>query len=134
MANTGFYSMDSLKGIYVLVVDGEPERRALISNILRYCGALVTPTPTSERALAIMALLKPDVVIVDVSSSDDSCLAFIRSVRALKPEDGGMVPAIAIGDGNADAERTRGRGFDVYVSTPLEAAKLCRVITNLLTG
>ena len=65
---------------------------------------------------------------------DDVCLAFIRSVRALKPEDGGMVPAIAIGDGNANVERTRGRGFDAYVSTPLEGAKLCRVITNLLTG
>ena len=126
--------MDSLSGIYVLVVDGEQERRALISSMLRYCGALVTPTATSETALAIMALFKPDVVIVDVSTPDDGGLAFIRSVRALKPEDGGMVPAIAIGDGNANAERTRGRGFDAYVRTPLEAAKLCRVITNLLTG
>jgi CheY-like chemotaxis protein len=114
--------------------DREQERRTLISNILRYCGALVTPTPTAETALAIMALFKPDVVIVDVSSPDDGFLAFIRSVRALKPEDGGMVPAIAIGDGNANAERTRSRGFDAYVSTPLEAAKLCRVITGLLTG
>ena len=134
MARTGLYPMDSLRGIYVLVVDGEPERRALITNILRYCGALVTPTPTAETALAIMALLKPDVVIVDVSSPDDGCLEFIRSVRALKPEDGGMVPAIAIGDGNANAERTRGRGFDAYLSTPLEAAKLCRIVTSLLTG
>ena len=133
MANAGFYSKDSLSGIHVLVVDGEEERRAHIGGILRYCGALVTPTATSEAALAIMALFRPDVVIVDVSNSDDGCLAFIRSVRALKPEDGGMVPAIAIGDGKANAEGTRGRGFDAYVSTPLEASELCRVIARLLT-
>jgi len=126
--------MDSLSGIYVLVVDGEQERRALVTGMLRYCGALVTPTATSESALAIMALFKPDVAIVDVSSPDDGCLAFIRGVRGLKPEDGGMVPVIAVGDGNANAERTRGHGFDAYVSTPLEATKLCRVVTSLLTG
>src|SRR6266568_4880637 len=80
MARAGFYSMGSLSGIYVLVMDSEQERRALISGILRYCGALVTPTATSESALAIMALFRPDVVIVDVSSPDDGCLTFIRSV------------------------------------------------------
>jgi CheY-like chemotaxis protein len=133
MARSGFYSTDSLSGIYVLVVDSEQERRALISGILRYCGALVTPTTTSETALAIMALFRPDVVIVHVSSPDDGSLAFIRSVRALKPEDGGMVPVIAVDDGNANAERAHGRGFDAYVSTPLEASELCRVITRLLT-
>ena len=134
MARAGFSSMDSLSGIYVLVVDREQERRALISGILRYCGALVTPTATSESALAIMALFRPDVVIVDVSSPDNGCLTFIRSVRALKPEDGGMVPAIAVAEGDANAERVHGRGFDAYVRTPLEASELCRVVTSLLTG
>ena len=133
MAHAGFYSMESLSGIYALVVESENERRTLVSGILRYCGALVTPTATPEAALAIMALFRPDVVIVDVLNPDDGGLAFIRGVRALKPEDGGMVPVIAVGDGNANAARARSRGFDAYVSTPLEASELCRVIISLLT-
>ena len=134
MAHAGFYSMESLSGIYALVVESENERRALVSGILRYCGALVTPTATPEAALAIMALFRPDVVIVDVSNADDAGLAFIRSVRALKPEDGGMVPAIAVGDDNSNAELARSRGFDAYVSAPLEAWELCRIVARLVTG
>jgi CheY-like chemotaxis protein len=134
MGRLGFSSMDSLNGIYVLVLDSENERRALVSGMLRYCGALVTPAATPQAALAIMELLKPDAVIVDLSIPDDGALVFIRGLRALKPDEGGMVPAIAVGDGSIRADLVRGRGFDAYVGKPLEPWELCRVIVTVLTS
>lgn len=126
--------MESLNGIYVVVVDSENERRALVSGMLRYCGALVTPAATPEAALAIMELLKPDVVVVDLSMADDGALVFIRGLRALKPDEGGMVPVVAIGDGSIPAELMRSRGVDAYVEKPLESWQLCRVVVSVLTG
>src|SRR5436309_3455810 len=97
MVRSGIFSVESLSGIYALVIDGDRERRTLISGILRYCGALVTPLETPAMALSVMALLKPDVVVVDFSPPQDAAIDFVRSIRALKPEDGGVVPAVAVG-------------------------------------
>ena len=132
MGRSGIYSVDSLSGIYVLVVDGDKERRALICGVLRYCGALVTPVETPQAALGVMDLLKPDVLIVDFSVPTDAPLGFIRSVRALKPEEGGMVPAVAVGDDPDSGTLARSRGFDAYVVKPVDPWELCRVIAGLL--
>jgi CheY-like chemotaxis protein len=125
--------MDSLSGFYALVVDSEKERRAVVGGVLRYCGALVTPVETPEAALTIMQLLKPDVVVVDFTRPDDGGLDFIRRVRALKPEDGGVVAAIAIGDGGTNGELARSRGYDAYLTRPLDPWELCRIVSSLLT-
>lgn len=133
MGRGGIYSMDSLSGIYVLVVDSEKERRALVSGILRYCGALVTPADTPDGALTIMRLLKPDAVVVDFTRPEEGGLDFIRSMRALKPDEGGMVATVAVGDGGANGELARSRGYDAYVTKPLDPWELCRVVSSLLT-
>ena len=65
MGRSGIYSLDSLSGIYALVVDADEDRRALVGGVLRYCGARVTPVETPQAALGVMDLLKPDVPIVD---------------------------------------------------------------------
>jgi CheY-like chemotaxis protein len=125
--------MDSLSGFYALVVDSEKERRALVGGILRYCGALVTPVETPEAALTVMQLLKPDAVVVDFTRPEDGGLDFIRRVRALKPEDGGVVAAVAVGDGGATGDLARSRGYDAYLVRPLDPWELCRVVSSLLT-
>jgi CheY-like chemotaxis protein len=129
----GVYSIDSLSGIFVLVLDTDKERRNLITGILRYCRALVTPAETAQGALAIMRLLKPDVIVVDVSPPEEGALDFIRSVRALQPEEGGAVTAIAVGDESASAEVARTRGFDGYLPKPIDPWRLCQLVSDLVT-
>jgi CheY-like chemotaxis protein len=133
MGRDGIYSMESLNGICAFVVDQEKDRRALISGILRYCGALVTAVETPESALLVMELLKPDIVIVDFTLPDDGAIDFIRRVRALKPENGGMVAAVAVGEGQENQRLARSRGYDAYVTKPLDPWEFCRVLTRLLT-
>jgi CheY-like chemotaxis protein len=127
------YATDSLSGICGVVVDGDKDRRTLLSGILRYCGALVIPVETPDAALAVMALLKPDVIVADFARPEETGLIFIRSVRALKPEHGGMVPTVAIGDDDTNRELARIRGYDAYVSRPIDPWELCRVVSQLLS-
>jgi CheY-like chemotaxis protein len=127
----GIDAAESLSGIYGVVVDGDKERRTLIAGILRYCGALVTAVETPAAALAIMAVLKPDVIVADFERPAESGLVLIRSVRALKPEDGGMVPAVAVGD-DSTRDLARRRGYDAHLSRPIDPWELCRVVSQLL--
>jgi CheY-like chemotaxis protein len=135
MMRGGFYSVDSLKGVHVLVADNEAECRELLTAILHYCGALVTAVASADDALSVMALIKPDVLVADIVMRDRDGFWLISKVRALKPEDGGVVPAIAIGERSVPGERDRVRaaGFEVYFTKPLDPWELCRAITGLIT-
>ena len=114
----------------MLVVDGHPITRQTLVEILSYCGALVTPVASPREALGIMRQVKPDVLIVALLSGDD--FALIGQVRSLKPEDGGVMPAIAIlPDGEDDAARAR--GFQACLRTPLDPWELCRLVSSLMT-
>src|SRR5262245_36636335 len=118
MGGTGFTPIDSLRGIYALVVGRVRERRSLVAGILQYCGALVSPADSPDAMLAIMALLKPDIVVVDFARPEDDGLAVIRRIRALAPEAGGLVPTVAVGEDSGNAALARSLGFDTYLATP----------------
>jgi DNA-binding response OmpR family regulator len=130
MAGEGFFSIDSLRGVWVLVVDADPRGRQALVDVLSYCGALVTPIASSDDAFAVMRRIKPDALVVGLA--DDESLAFIGRVRRLKPEDGGVVPAVAV-PRRGDDDLVRSRGFQGCVHVPLDPWGLCRLVSNLLT-
>lgn len=136
MARGGFYSVDSLKGVHVLVVDHEAECRELLSDVLHYCGALVTASDSPEGALAVMALIKPDVLVVDLREGDKDGHWLIRQVRSLKPEDGGVVPVIAVSDAAplAPLAHAAPAGFVACLVKPLDPWQLCRVVAGVTTS
>jgi CheY-like chemotaxis protein len=132
MTRSGFFSVESLRGVWILVIDADPHGRQTLVEILSYCGALVTPLATPAEALNVMRQVKPDVLVVSLTQSSD--LAFIRLVRALKPEEGGVVPAIAVGTADSPSDDTvRSRGFQASLRKPLDPWALCRVVSELVT-
>jgi CheY-like chemotaxis protein len=130
MPGGGFFSVDSLRGVWVVVVDGNPIGRQMLVEILSYCGALVTPIASADAAFSVMRRVKPDALVVALQ--DDEDFEFIRRVRSLKPEDGGVVPAIAIARGDED-DLARSRGFQSYLRIPLDPWELCRLVSSLMT-
>jgi CheY-like chemotaxis protein len=130
MSGGGFFSIDSLRGVWVLVVDGDPLRRRTLVDILVYCGALVTPVASAEDAFGVMRQIKPDLLLVALT--DDESVSFIRRVRSLKPEDSGVVPAVVV-TRCGDDDLARSRGFQALLRIPLDPWKLCRVVSNLMT-
>ena len=138
MVAQGFFSVDSLVGVHALVVDADQECRQLLSSILRYCGALVTTTGSSREALKVMNVVKCDVLIVEISLPGESGVELIRRVRALKPEDGGVVRAIALsgrdGDRDGDRDGALTAGFDAPLTKPIEPWAMCRLVSTLVFG
>jgi len=130
MPSGGFFSVDSLRGVWVLIVDSNPRGRETLGEILSYCGALVAAMASADDALSVMRQVKPDVLIVALPDDDD--FAFIRQVRSLKPEDGGVIPAIAIAR-DVDDDLARARGYQAYLRTPLDPWELCRLVSSLMT-
>ena len=133
MVAEGFFSVDSLVGVHALVVDADQECRQLLSSILRYCGALVTTTASSREALKVMNVVKCDVLIVEIVLPGESGVELIRRVRALKPEDGGVVRAIALSR-DADRDDALTAGFDAHLTKPIEPWAMCRLVSTLVFG
>ena len=125
MTGDGFFSVDSLRGMWVLLIDDERSSRELLTDILEHCGALVTGVGSAEAALGVMRHVKPDVLVTSLFHSQRDAKWLIKEVRARKPEEGGMIPAIAItGD-------EPGGGFEGHLAHPFDPWELCRLITNI---
>jgi CheY-like chemotaxis protein len=129
MARGGFFAVDSLASVHVLVVDDDAAFRDVLVSLLRYCGALVTAVSTPGDALIAMDQVKPDALVVTVGS-DGPAASLPRRVRARKPEEGGNAPIVAVLRGTArDAIP---EGTNVHLSEPLNPWELCRAISALL--
>lgn len=125
MTAVGFFSVESLRGMWVLLVDDDRSSRELLTDILEHCGALVTAVASAETALGVMHHVKPDVLVTSLVHSHRDAKWFIKEVRARKPEEGGMIPAIII------AASGPGTGFDGHLVQPFDPWELCRLITNI---
>lgn len=131
MARGGFFAVDSLTSVHILVVDDDAAFRDAIVALLRYCGALVTSVGTAEEALMAMDQVKPDVVVFTVGGNRVPATSLPRRVRARKPEDGGNVPILAI---LRDGAATLPESVNAQVAEPLNPWELCRMISALLAA
>src|SRR5207237_2430280 len=77
MRRTGIDLSDSLRGVYVLIVDDDPTGRTLLTAVLRYCAAYVHAVPSLGEAMTAMLHMVPDALIVDAMMSEDEAFAFM---------------------------------------------------------
>jgi len=85
-----------IAGVRVLIVDDEPDARALLRRLFEERGAVVGTASSPAEALSMLRAERPDVLISDIGMPGEDGYALIRQVRALSPEDGGRTPAIAL--------------------------------------
>jgi signal transduction histidine kinase len=122
-----------LEGLRVLVVDDEPDARDLLMIVLGECQADVTAVSTAAEALEAIARLKPDVLVSDIEMPGEDGYSLMRKVRALEPEQGGRIPAIALTAHARIEDRLRAlsAGYKAHVAKPVEPAELVAVIASL---
>jgi len=122
-----------LAGLRVLVVDDQPDARDLIARVLGDCAAVVLTAASAEEAVALVEVERPDVLVSDIGMPDTDGYELLRRVRALGPERGGKVPAIALTAFARSEDRTRTlrAGFLVHVSKPVDASELIATIASV---
>lgn len=122
-----------LEGLRVLVVDDEAPVRELLAEMLEYCGAAVTAVGSVADALRMMPEVRPHVLLSDLSMPERDGYSLIRAVRALAPEQGGRVPAMAV-SGDTDGgtrQRAQTAGFDQYLAKPVDPNRLVAAIEGV---
>jgi PAS domain S-box-containing protein len=122
-----------LEGLHVLVCEDEPDGRELLESILTGCKAKVTLAASVNEALDRFSEAIPDVIISDIGMPEASGYELIRRIRALPPEKGGRVPAVALTAYASMADRTRAlmEGFQNHVAKPTEPQELVAAIAAL---
>ena len=125
-----------LPGVHVLIVEDNEDSRYLLTDVLQYCGALVSPVNSAEEARTLLGRVRPDVLVSDLAMPGLDGYSLIRWVRALPPEGGGRIPAIAITafSEDYDSRRAEEAGFDAYVKKPINLTSFCDLVSRLASG
>ena len=144
-----------ISGVRVLLVEDDEDTRRLLALTLERRGADVTSAASSSEALRVFGtsskssgegsdeigritlrdqIIRPiDVIVGDIGMADEDGYAFMGKVRALPPDEGGLVPAIAL-TGYAtrkDRERALAAGYQLHLAKPVEPEDLIAAIASL---
>jgi CheY-like chemotaxis protein len=86
-----------------------------------------------EEALAVLRAQRFDVLISDIGMPGEDGHTLIRRVRALGPEAGGDVPALALTAYVRPEDRAQAirAGFQSHASKPLDPALLFSLVAGL---
>ena len=127
------FTDQKLKNLRILVVEDDLGTQELLRTLLRRHGADVTGVTAGAEAIEEIGRAKPDVIVSDIGMAGENGYELIRKIRALKPEEGGHVPAIALTAyaGLADRRRALLAGFQTHLPKPVEPDDLVAVILSL---
>ena len=125
-----------LSRVRVLVVDDEPDARDLIKRILSDCNAEVRTAASAHQALESIREEIPDLLVSDLGMPDVDGFELLAQVRALAPEKGGNVPAVALTAFARSEDRLRAleAGFRAHISKPVEPSELIATVAAAVSA
>ncbi|HEX8322410.1 MAG TPA: PAS domain-containing protein [Tepidisphaeraceae bacterium] len=125
-------SCEEVSGLRVLVIDDEPDARALIKRLLEDCDAIVTATGSVDEAVEQVGTGQFDVLCSDIGMPGEDGYSLIRRVRALGRDRGGAIPAIALTAYARPEDRVRvvRAGFQMHLPKPVEPMELLVMVAS----
>jgi len=102
--------------------------------LLQQAQAIVISVNSAREALAALMQSKPDVLLSDIGMPDMDGYMLLQQVRALPPEQGGQIPAIALTAyaGDVNQQQALAAGFQRHIAKPVEPNELIAAIVNLI--
>ncbi|MDZ8227723.1 PAS domain S-box protein [Nostoc sp. ChiVER01] len=122
-----------LSGIHILVVDDETDSREFIAFVLEQHGAIVTAVASGADALQAFTQSIPKLIISDIGMPEMDGYMLIRQIRALPPQQGGKIPAIALTAyaGELDQLQAIAAGFQRHVAKPIDPEVLVAIAVKM---
>ncbi|MBE9103557.1 PAS domain-containing protein [Nostoc cf. edaphicum LEGE 07299] len=122
-----------LTGIRVLAVDDDPDARELVTVLLTEYGAKVLTVASATEVLANLESFQPDVLVSDIGMPKVDGYSLIQQIRALTPEKGGKIPAIALTAYARveDSQLVISSGYQLHLTKPLDPEELVQAVVAL---
>jgi signal transduction histidine kinase/CheY-like chemotaxis protein len=123
-----------LGGVRVLVVDDEHDTREILSVMLTRYGAELRTAGSAAEAMEVFGQWRPDVLVSDIGMPVEDGYVLIKKIRALPPENGADVPAIALtAYASAQDKKTAlAAGFQRHLAKPVEPVALAKNVALIL--
>jgi PAS domain S-box-containing protein len=121
-----------LRGIRILIVEDDEDARSLMCEVLEHAGASVFAASSTQEAFSSLLDEPPHIVLSDIGMPGEDGYSFLRRIRALPPELGGDVPAIAL-TAYARAEDVRAAmdaGFQLHIVKPVSPDALLDAVSS----
>jgi CheY-like chemotaxis protein len=100
------------------------------------CPTRYAPLAEANAAAGLQAVteFRPQAILSDLAMPGEDGLSFIRRVRELPPERGGLTPAAAVTALASDEDRklAASAGFQLHVAKPVDAERLAAIVVLLL--
>ncbi len=115
---------------HVLVVDDDARLRSLLSRYLSSEGFLVTAAASAAEAREHLAMMHPDLLVLDVMMPSEDGLSLTQSLRAERADP----PILLLTARGAPEDRIAGfeAGADDYLAKPFEPRELALRIRAML--
>ncbi|MUG99088.1 response regulator [Scytonema sp. UIC 10036] len=126
-------AQSSLEGLRILIVDDEADIRELVAFILEESGAEVCITKSAGEALTVIEKSVPDMLVCDIGMPDVDGYMLMRQIRALPPEKGGQMLAVALTAyaGEYNQKQALVAGFQMHLSKPIDPDTLVKEISGI---
>jgi signal transduction histidine kinase len=123
---------NALRGVRVLVVDDDRDACELLTVTLERWGATVSVATSAREAFAACTMIRPDVLVSDISMPGEDGYSLIRRLRAVD-SDVRHVPAIALSALVSEEHRAQAlaAGFDLHLPKPMHIPDLIRDVAQL---
>ncbi|HYO25971.1 MAG TPA: ATP-binding protein, partial [Lacipirellulaceae bacterium] len=122
-----------ISGLNILIVDDEPDARALLERVLKECEATVIVATSAQQAFELLQQHRPDLLISDIGMPGEDGYSLIRRIRTLAPEAGGATPAIALTAYARAEDRVNVviAGFHHHLAKPVAPNELIAIVASL---
>ena len=123
-----------MTGPQVVVVEDNDRNMKLFRDVLESSGYRTLEAETGERAVALTAEHRPDLVLMDIHLPD---IDGVEALRILRADEGtASIPVLALTAQamEGDRERFLAAGFDGYLSKPVNIADLLDAVRRYCKG
>ena len=129
---TGITTTCALTGVEVLVVDDNPDARAILEMWFDHLGCEVTTAESADEALVLFPRVRPDIVLTDISMPRRDGYWLLRELRLLQRTMAHITPVVALSACTSIRDTPfPGVRFDACVSKPISFGDLGSLVQRL---
>jgi two-component system, cell cycle response regulator DivK len=121
-----------MSGELIMVVDDNPVNLKLVCALLRRSGYEVCTAGDAEETLAVLRIVHPHLILMDVQLPDIDGLTLTRHIKADFTTRDIVIVALTAYAMKSDEQKARAAGCDGYIPKPIETRTFIKTLTSFL--